>query len=174
VADCYLSIGSNTERDKYIPAGLHSLKQTFGQLTLSSIYESVSVGFLGEAFYNLVAHFKSDLSAKEIMLLLRQLEYQYGRPMNSQKFSARTLDLDLLLYDDLIDAELKLPRVDITHYAFVLEPLAEIAPHLIHPVLKINYAQLWQDFNKEPIQQQRVIPPWLHEICCLYDAVKIK
>ena len=81
---------------------------------------------------------------------------------DSQKFAARTLDLDLILYGDLIvnDGRLQIPRDEIEHYAFVLEPLAEIAPTLKHPISHLSYAELWDKFDKTGLKQKRVIPSW--------------
>lgn len=156
----YISIGSNIDKDKHIPASLRALDQLFGKLTVSSIYDSEPVGFVGDSFYNLVVGFNSELSVKEVAKKLRQIELDNGRTRDSQKFSARTLDLDLLLYDDLIlnDGRLQIPRNEIERYAFVLEPLAEIAPTLKHPVSGQSYGQLWEQFDKTHLKQKRVTP----------------
>ena len=158
----YISIGSNIDKDKNILASLHALEHHFGELTVSSIYESDSVGFTGDTFYNLVVGFNSELSVKEVAKQLRQIELDNGRTRNSQKFSPRTLDLDLILYDDLIinDGRLQIPRDEIELYAFVLEPLAEIAPALKHPISHISYAELWEKFDKTHLKQKRVKPSW--------------
>ena len=158
----YISIGSNIDKDKHIAASLRALEQLFGKLTVSSIYESEPVGFTGDAFYNLVVGFDSELGVKEVAKQLRQIELDNGRSRDSQKFSARTLDLDLLLYDDLIinDGRLQIPRDEIERYAFVLEPLAEVAPSLRHPVSGQSYAELWEKFDKTHLQQKRVTPDW--------------
>ena len=160
----YISIGSNIDKDKHIVASLKALEQLFGKLTISSIYDSEPVGFTGDSFYNLVVGFNSELSVKEVAKLLRQIELDNGRSRDSQKFSARTLDLDLLLYDDLIvnDGRLQIPRDEIERYAFVLEPLAEVAPTLKHPVSGLSYAQLWERFDKTHHKQKRVAPAWTH------------
>lgn len=141
---CFVSVGSNVEKEKNIVAGLNSLRETFGKLLISPIYETEAVGFAGDNFYNLVVSFESDFSAREIFETLRELEFKHGRLKNSQKFSPRTLDLDLLLYGDEIieNATLKLPRLDIEKYLFVLRPLADIAPNLKHPILKKTYAEM--------------------------------
>lgn len=158
----YISIGSNINKDKHIPASLKALTERFGQLTLSSIYESEPIGFSGDPFYNLIAGFDSNLDVKEIIKQLRQIELDNGRNRECKKFSARTLDLDLVLYGDLIidDARIHIPRDEIERYAFVLEPLAEIAGHLRHPATHIRYAELWEKFDKSNLKQHRVEPAW--------------
>jgi 2-amino-4-hydroxy-6-hydroxymethyldihydropteridine diphosphokinase len=160
----FISIGSNINKDKHIPVSLRELEHHFGKLVISSIYESEPVGFTGDTFYNLVVSFNSELSVKEVAKQLRQIELDNGRTRDSQKFSARTLDLDLILYDDLIinDGRLQIPRDEIERYAFVLEPLAEIAPDLKHPVSHLSYADLWEKFDKTNLKQKRVTPAWIH------------
>jgi 2-amino-4-hydroxy-6-hydroxymethyldihydropteridine diphosphokinase len=141
---CFVSVGSNVEKEKNIVAGLNSLRKTFGKLLISPIYETEAIGFAGDDFYNLVINFETALSAHEVFEILRELEFKHGRLKNSQKFSPRTLDLDLLLYgDEIIEDEiLKLPRLDIEKYLFVLQPLADIAPNLVYPVLQKTYAEM--------------------------------
>jgi len=154
----YISIGSNIEREHNVHSSLVALEKQFGKLVISSIYESEPVGFTGDAFYNLMVGFESNLEVKAVAKQLRQIELDHGRTRDSQKFSARSLDLDLILYGDLIihDGRLQIPRDEIERYAFVLEPLAEIAPNLTHPVSHISYAQLWAEFDKKDLKQQRL------------------
>ena len=106
--------------------------------------------------------FNSELSVKEVTKQLRNIELANGRTRDSQKFSSRTLDLDLLLYDELVinDGRLQIPRDEIESYAFVLEPLAEIAPHLKHPINGLSYAELWNKFDKTDLKQQKIFPSW--------------
>ncbi|HEY8034929.1 MAG TPA: 2-amino-4-hydroxy-6-hydroxymethyldihydropteridine diphosphokinase [Methylobacter sp.] len=158
----YISIGSNINKDEHIPASLRALELAFGELTVSSIYESEPVGFTGDVFYNLVVGFDSELEVKAVAKQLRQIELDNGRTRDSRKFAARTLDLDLILYGDLIvnDGRLQIPRDEIEHYAFVLEPLAEIAPTLKHPISHISYAELWDKFDKTELKQKIVTPSW--------------
>ncbi|MDO6526871.1 2-amino-4-hydroxy-6-hydroxymethyldihydropteridine diphosphokinase [Motilimonas sp. 1_MG-2023] len=149
MAQIYISVGSNIERERYIQAGIDAMAALFGPLTLSSVFESEAVGFNGTAFYNLVVGAQTELSPQQVALHLKAIEVDNGRKPNSRKFSPRTLDLDLLLYDDLItDDGVQLPRDEIPHNAFVLWPLAELAPELIHPVLGQSYASLWQAYDK--------------------------
>jgi len=154
----YISIGSNIDREKNVRSSLVSLKKQFGKLIVSSIYESEAVGFIGNAFYNLIVGFESTLNVKTIAKQLRDIELTHGRTRNSQKFSARTLDLDLILYGDLVihDGRLQIPRDEIERYAFVLEPLSEITANLRHPVSKKTYAELWNAFDKNNLKQHLV------------------
>ncbi|MBM4208393.1 MAG: 2-amino-4-hydroxy-6-hydroxymethyldihydropteridine diphosphokinase [Gammaproteobacteria bacterium] len=158
----YISIGSNIERELHIPASIKALTKHFGQLTLSSIYETDAVGFTGDPFYNLVAAFDSQSDINTIMDILRQIELDNGRNRECKKFSARTLDLDLILYGDHIinEGRIQIPRDEIERYAFVLEPLAEIAGHLQHPVTGRRYAEMWADFDKTGLMQHRINPAW--------------
>ena len=158
----FISIGSNINRDSNIASSLTALRNAFGDLTCSSVYESAAVGFEGEAFYNMVVSFDSALSAQDVADLLRKIEAEHGRTRECRKFSSRTLDLDLILYGNQIINEdrLQIPRNEIERYAFVLEPLAEISPNLKHPVTGESYADLWRNFNKTDLQQIKVNTRW--------------
>ena len=158
MSSVYISIGSNVERENNVRKALKLLKQRFNTLHCSTIYETVPVCFSGALFYNLVVKFHSDLSPAEVVAELKHIEDQCGRDRTQQKFSNRSVDLDLLLYDDLIlkQGNVNVPRDEIIKYAFVLEPLAEIAPQLKHPELGVSYEQLWNDFDKHNENQQRI------------------
>ncbi|MGP9802062.1 2-amino-4-hydroxy-6-hydroxymethyldihydropteridine diphosphokinase [Rheinheimera sp. NSM] len=150
MARIYISIGSNIERDYYVRAGVQALQQHFTAVQLSSVYESEAVGFSGDAFYNMVAGADTDLTIAQCVALLKQIEDQYGRVRGGEKFSGRTLDLDLLTYDDVIcNTPVILPRQEITENAFVLWPLAELAPAMLHPGSGQSYASLWQNYRKQ-------------------------
>lgn len=150
MATIYISLGSNIDRENNTRAGIDALKQAFGQLELSSVYESEAVGFEGDAFYNMVIACEVKIPVHEANQVLRDIEDANGRDRSGPKFSSRTLDLDLLLYDDLMMDEngLKLPRGEILKNAFVLWPMAEIAPQLKHPETGTSYAVLWSAFDK--------------------------
>ena len=150
MAKIYISLGSNIEREHNTREGIKALRERFGELEMSAVYESEAVGFNGDAFYNMVVGCDVDEDVHSANQGLRDIEDANGRDRTGPRFSSRTLDLDLLLYDDLIlkEANLKLPREEIMHNAFVLWPLAEIAPDLIHPEVGQSYADLWQAFDK--------------------------
>lgn len=151
MARVYVSIGSNIGREQNIRSGVADLRGCFGELILSSVYESEAVGFDGDSFYNLVAAFDTALSPQQVADALRTIEERHGRLRNGPRFSSRTLDIDLLLYDDLVlhEGKLQIPRDEITKNAFVLWPLAEIAPQLEHPQLGVSYGALWASFDKQ-------------------------
>lgn len=147
----FVGIGSNIEREKNILAGVDDLRRRFGELTLSTVYESEAVGFDGNNFYNMVAAFNSNESVETISEALHEIEDAHGRTREGPRFSSRTLDIDLLLYGDTImqQGKLVLPREEITKNAFVLCPMAELAPALPHPLLNQSYAELWAAFDKQ-------------------------
>jgi 2-amino-4-hydroxy-6-hydroxymethyldihydropteridine diphosphokinase len=144
----YVSIGSNVNRRKNIALALEQLANEFGAIEQSSVYESDAVGFNSAPFYNLVIGFKTDELPRDIQARLHAIEDACGR-VRSSELSARTMDLDLLLYADLVidEAGLSLPRSDITRYAFVLCPLAEITGTHKHPVSSERYEDMWAAFD---------------------------
>lgn len=161
MANIYISLGSNIERGYHVQHGLKALSEAFDlpfeQLVLSSLFKSEAVGFSGNAFYNMVIGISTQFNVEDVAIKLRDIEISYGRTFDAKKFSPRTLDLDLLLYDDLItDKPAQLPRDEIDKNAFVLWPLSEIAPKLVHPILKKNYQTLWQNYDKTS-QQLNII-----------------
>lgn len=156
----YISVGSNIDKKKNTASSLVVLQRFFGELKISGTYESPSIGFEGDNFYNLVVGFTSQLPVNSVTKQLKQIEKEHGRTRQCKKFSARTLDLDLILYNNLVisDGQLQIPRDEITLYAFVLEPLAEIAPELRHPVTGKKYADLWFEYDKSSLKQVKVNP----------------
>ncbi len=157
MARIYISIGSNVEREQHIRAALAELHVQFTNLHCSSVYESEPVGFQGANFYNAVVACDTEKSVHDVARSLAQIEARNGRVRAGERFADRTLDLDLLLYDALVvqERDIKLPRAEILVNAFVLLPLAEIAPNELHPVLRKTYAELWRDF---PRADQRLWP----------------
>ncbi len=146
----YLSLGSNVEAQRNIEAAMDALADTFGELIISSVYESEAVGFEGDSFYNLVVGIHSAQAVGELSKILKAIEDLQGRDRTAPKFGARSLDIDILTVDDrvgVIDG-VAIPRDEVLKNAFVLQPLAEIAPTTVHPQMGISFLQLWQDFDK--------------------------
>jgi 2-amino-4-hydroxy-6-hydroxymethyldihydropteridine diphosphokinase len=148
--EVFVSIGSNIDREYHIAAALDDLADAFGALVLSSVYQSEAVGFGGDDFYNLVAGFRCRASVGDLFSHLRAIEDRHGRRRDGPRFSSRTLDIDILVYDDLVGTVegVELPRQEILENAFVLLPLAEIAGDRVHPGEKRTYGELWRDYDK--------------------------
>ncbi|MFQ3236078.1 MAG: 2-amino-4-hydroxy-6-hydroxymethyldihydropteridine diphosphokinase [Paraglaciecola sp.] len=145
----FISVGSNIDREKHIKSGLDAMHKAFGPMVLSTVYESESVGFKGRDFYNLVVQASTELGVTEVMQTLKQIERNNLRSHGGKKFSPRTLDLDLLLYDKFTTlSPVELPRGEILYNAFVLQPLAEIAPLVTHPISGETYQSLWRKYDK--------------------------
>jgi len=148
-ARVFISLGSNIEPQRYLKAALSELSYHFGELTLSSVYDSEAVGFDGSNFLNMVVAVDTSLSIAEVVTLFKRIERENGRLVGAKKFAPRTLDLDLLLYDDVVTLDpVELPRAEITKNAFVLWPMAEVAPDLLHPVVGRSYQALWDEYDK--------------------------
>ena len=151
MARIYISIGSNINPSDNIQHALTDLEKAFSEISCSRHYESESVGFEGDNFINLVARANTDMDLVVVAERLHKIEDQHGRDRSGPKFSSRTLDLDLLLYDDQIfeQGKLKIPRDEILFNAFVLRPLAELAPDLLHPTENKTYTELWNAYDKD-------------------------
>ena len=144
-------IGSNIDREHNIRGAVRELAVHYLPVTLSPVYESEAHGFEGDNFYNLVAGFDTAEPIERIKETLSHIEARFGRHRQENRFSARTLDLDLLLYGDIVrhDSQVTLPHPDIQRYAFVLRPLADIAPDWRHPETKIAYIEMWNQFKNK-------------------------
>ncbi|MGB2375111.1 MAG: 2-amino-4-hydroxy-6-hydroxymethyldihydropteridine diphosphokinase [Porticoccaceae bacterium] len=158
----YLSLGSNIDRERHIGAALDALGKHFGSLEISTVFESVAVGFEGDSFYNLVVGIHSGLAVGEIAKVLKHIEDCNGRDRSAPKFGPRSLDIDILTVDNLageIDG-IKLPRNEVLKNAFVLQPLAELAADMIHPLTNKTMGQHWQEFDKTSQQLWPVKFEW--------------
>ena len=154
----YLSLGSNVEPEKHLREALDELRERFGSITVSPVYRFPAVGFEGPEFLNLAAAIDTDLDAPALNAWLHALEDRHGRRRDVPRFSSRTLDIDIVLYGDAIlrgPGNLEIPRSDLRH-AFVLQPLADIAQQVIHPILHKTIAELWSDSARSGTEGTRV------------------
>lgn len=145
----YLGLGSNIERETHLCAALDSLKRQFGELSCSPVFESEAVGICSDCFLNMVVGLKTNLPVAELVSCLKQIEISYGRDADDR--IRLPLDIDLLLYGQQVGccAGVSLPRAEILHNAFVLWPLALIAPQEVHPERQQCFAQLWQQMQNQ-------------------------
>ena len=146
-ARVYIGLGSNVDREKNIGLAIRKMRQVFDELELSPVYESASVGFDGSDFLNLVAGLTTDKDINEVVKALRGIEDSLGRDRTQPRFSPRSIDLDILTYDELELEQpgIQIPRHEILQNAFVLKPLQDIAPDSQHPLVGKTYRQLWQE-----------------------------
>lgn len=168
----YLGLGSNRARTKHIRAGLRALHDTFASaaqpLRVARVFESAAVGFDGHDFYNTVVGLETELALVDVVQTCKAIEQAYGHPSNLPKYSPRTLDIDVLLYGNTVcQTPIKLPRGEVLTNAFVLWPLAELAPQLPHPETGKTFAEHWQSYASEqrlkPIEFPFETLPYLHK-----------
>ncbi len=154
----YIGVGSNVDREINVRAAVDKLSRLGDSISVSPVYESPAYGFEGDNFYNLVVGLETTDSPQELTIKLQQIEDEQGRVRNGPRFSSRTLDLDLLLYDNLIihNEQLDLPREDIESYAFVLFPLADIAADTMHPEKGIKISTLKENFDSSDSTLRKV------------------
>jgi 2-amino-4-hydroxy-6-hydroxymethyldihydropteridine diphosphokinase len=163
----WLSLGSNQQRRRHLCLAMRRLGDHLGEARISPVYESDAEGFSGPDFYNLIAGFETEQSPEELIALLYRIEDDLGRIRGEQKFSSRSIDIDLLTYGDRIIPVCgkELPRADILDYAFVLKPLADIAPQQLHPLTAKSYRQHWREFSPKPPHMQQVSAMFLKKAC---------
>ncbi|ALE52296.1 2-amino-4-hydroxy-6-hydroxymethyldihydropteridine pyrophosphokinase [Candidatus Thioglobus autotrophicus] len=149
MAKIHINIGSNQNREANIAGAMDYLRLNFTIIKISDIFESPAEGFDGDDFYNVGVNASTQLSVEDVNAVLKNIEKTFGRDRIQPKFSSRLIDLDLVTYDDAVDADANLPRDDILKYSFVLAPLAQLSGGEIHPLTNQTYQQLWQSFQTD-------------------------
>ncbi|OBT07379.1 2-amino-4-hydroxy-6-hydroxymethyldihydropteridine diphosphokinase [Vibrio sp. UCD-FRSSP16_10] len=145
MTQAYLGIGTNIDRDKYAKVAIIELQRFGRNLQVSTIYRCPASGFNGAEFYNFVIGLDTDLALADFSHQLRALELACGRPEDAKKQQDRTLDIDILLFGDVLSQHSpQLPRSDIVKFNFVLQPLYELCPELIVPGDGRSIEQIWQ------------------------------
>jgi 2-amino-4-hydroxy-6-hydroxymethyldihydropteridine diphosphokinase len=141
-----LSLGSNLQPQQHLHAAVAALRERFGAIRVSPAYRTAAVGFEGPAFLNNAVALETELPLETLDHWLHALEDAHGRDRSGPRFSDRTLDIDVVFHGDLIvegPGHLRIPRPELRH-AFVLKPLADIAPDFIDPVSGLSLAALWR------------------------------
>lgn len=150
MARVFVSIGSNIDKEKNISSSVSALQELYEPLDISNVYETEAIGFKGDNFHNLVVGFETNDTPLEISQVLKQIEAEHDRTRGKEQFESRTLDLDLLLYGDLVMQMdgVNVPHPDIMRYNFVLKPLAELAAETQHPENEKSIEDLMKQFKK--------------------------
>jgi 2-amino-4-hydroxy-6-hydroxymethyldihydropteridine diphosphokinase len=149
MAVVYLGLGSNAAPEDNLALAAREMRRRFKLREFSSVYRSKSLGFDGDDFFNAVACLETDKTPLELCNELEEIHDLAKRERDSDRFSSRTLDIDLLLYGQQVitEAPIRVPRSDVLEYSFVLRPLAEIAPDLVHPVTGNTISSHWSKFD---------------------------
>jgi 2-amino-4-hydroxy-6-hydroxymethyldihydropteridine diphosphokinase len=152
----YLAAGSNVAPERNLTRAVAALRREFPGVRFSPWYRNRAVGFDGADFINLVAGFDTDLPVRQVLDRLHAIEAECGRPREAPRWAPRSMDLDVLLYGDLVCDEpgLRLPRPDLLKRAYMLGPLAQLAPEVLHPTAHLSIAELWRRFDQaaHPLQ----------------------
>jgi len=148
--DAWVAAGSNVRPRDNLRRALATLGAEFPGLQASRAFSNAAVGFQGDDFVNLVMRFPANLPLPALLERLKAVERECGREPGGPKWGPRTLDLDLLLYGGELGRfpGTLLPHPDLTTRAWVLGPLAELAPDLVHPVLGEKFGELWRRFDQ--------------------------
>jgi 2-amino-4-hydroxy-6-hydroxymethyldihydropteridine diphosphokinase len=154
----YLSLGSNIEPERNLREAVAALRERFGEVLLSPVYRTAAVGFAGPEFLNAVAVIDSDIHPFALNDWLHALEIAQGRDRRDASYSNRPLDIDIIYFGDLVldgPGDFQLPRPELRH-AFVLKPLADVAPDFVDPIRGATLAQLWAAHPQHDMPPQQV------------------
>lgn len=158
----FVAAGSNVDPIRHLHAALDALARRYPGLCCSAAYRNPAAGFAGEDFVNLVVGFDTDDDVRAVLARLHEAEATCGRARDAPKWAPRSMDLDILLHGDAVVTEpgLVLPRPDLVRRAYMLGPMAELAPDLRHPTLGRTMAELWTAFDRDAHPMRRVDLGW--------------
>jgi 2-amino-4-hydroxy-6-hydroxymethyldihydropteridine diphosphokinase len=158
MSQVYVAIGSNVNAEVNVGKAARELGRLFPDARFSSWYRNPAVGFEGDDFINGVVGFTTDLPLRAVIEQLHAVEGLCGRPRDAPRWAPRAMDLDVLLYDNIVCSEpgMTLPRPDLLKRPYMLGPLAELAPELVHPVAGLTIAELWRRFDKSSHAMTRI------------------
>jgi len=141
----FVAAGSNVRPRHYLRRAIAALRTAYPDLRVSTAYSNVAVGFEGANFINLVVAFDTDEPLATVLARLHEVENACDRPRDAPKWAARSMDLDVLLYGDLVGEfpGATLPRPDLLKRPYMLGPIAELAPGLVHPTAGVTLGELW-------------------------------
>jgi len=150
VPEVYVAAGSNVRPEQNLAHAVSELEREFPGVRFSPWYRNRAAGFEGDDFINLVAGFTTQLPLTEVLARLHAIEAACGRPRAAPRWAPRTMDLDVLLYGDRVCDEpgVKLPRPDLLKRAYMLGPLAALAPEVVHPTARLTIGELWRRFDR--------------------------
>lgn len=152
----YIGVGTNIDREQHAKVAYNELQQLGEDLLVSPIYECEPIGFSSQNFYNFVITLCTALSLEEFSHRLREIEFKWGREENAQKYQDRTLDLDIVLFGEVISTQKpELPRSDIYKYPFVTKPLYDLNPHLVIPGDGRTVADIW--YAMQPVDSLKPV-----------------
>ncbi len=145
-----LLLGSNIRKDYYVPSALCELQKWVRVQEISALYESEAVGVQNQPrFYNVAVLIDTELSPHVLKeKILSSVEMKLGRNRTHDSYAPRTIDIDLVMYRDVILPDLGLPSADLTQFAHAAIPCAEIAGNGIHPVEQIPLSEIAKRFDR--------------------------
>jgi 2-amino-4-hydroxy-6-hydroxymethyldihydropteridine diphosphokinase len=148
IVQAFVAIGSNVDPAERMLQAARAIRQRFADARFSRCYRNPAYGFEGPDFYNAVTGFSTTLPLDALLPSLREIEARCGRERADARWAPRRMDLDLLLYGDVVGAGpgYTLPRRDLSRRVYMLGPLAEIAPDLLYPPSGPTIARLWEQF----------------------------
>jgi 2-amino-4-hydroxy-6-hydroxymethyldihydropteridine diphosphokinase len=159
----YVAIGSNVNAELNVVRAARELQRIFPDARFSAWYRNAAVGFEGDDFVNGVVGFTTDLPLRAVIEQLHAVEALCGRARDAPRWAPRAMDLDVLLFDDLVctEPDIKLPRPDLLKRPYMLGPMAEVAPEVVHPILHLTMGELWQSFDRDAHSMTRIELPEL-------------